>query len=441
VSGDPQQLLRDSFDQVAELYERARPKYPPELFDDLTSLAQLPDQARLVEIGCGTGQATLPLAERGYWITCIELGAQLATVARRKLARFPNVEVITANFESWQPSRTDFDAAIAFTAFHWIPLNLRYAKTASLLRDHGTLAVAATRHVLPPDGDQFFLEVQADYEAVLPDDPATKAGGPKHPDSIPDLSEEITASGLFSNLAARRYLWEVTYTANEYLAVLNTYSGHRALDHDTREELLGRIQHRIHARPGEQVRKTYLATLNIATKTAGAPPVILDLDDDYALDAPRRREDTQAWRRLDLDPQTARFLGWNVEVARSQPDAHYDQVAQQFGREWDDGSRYAFTIRRRSTGEPVGSVELRPHGDQAAASYMVAPEIRGQGIAPKALELVLTWAVRGLALRRVTLACHVENTASRRVAEKCGFELLGREGDELQYQRQLPTSP
>jgi len=122
--------------------------------------------------------------------------------------------------------------------------------------------------VLPPDGDRFFVDVQNDYDAVLPDDPATKAdaGGPPRPDDVADLSEEFASSGRFRNLATKRYLWDVTYTADDYINVLNTYSGHRALDEATRERLLSRIHSRINARPEREVRKTYLAILNVAAR-------------------------------------------------------------------------------------------------------------------------------------------------------------------------------
>ena len=266
MSSKQRQFLRTTFEQAPQLYERARPDYPAQIFDDLVALARLPHAARIVEIGCGTGQATLPLAERGYRVTCIELGQQLAAFARRKLARFPAVQVIDANFETWQPTHAEFDAVVAFTALHWIAPNVRYVKTASLLRQDGVLAVVATQHVLPPDGDDFFLEVQEDYEAVVPDDPGTIAGAPNHPDAIPDLSEEIAASGRFHNVAARRYLWDVVYTADEYVAVLDTYSSHRSLDDDTRQRLLARIHRRVEARPGGRVRKTYLAMLNVAAR-------------------------------------------------------------------------------------------------------------------------------------------------------------------------------
>lgn len=82
------QLAR-SFDDVADLYNRVRPTYPANLFDDLVALARLPPAARVVEVGCGTGQAALPLAERGFRVTCIEIGDALATVARRKLKPSP----------------------------------------------------------------------------------------------------------------------------------------------------------------------------------------------------------------------------------------------------------------------------------------------------------------------------------------------------------------
>ena len=59
------------FEQVPELYDRARPVYPPDVFDDVVTLAGLGEGARVLEIGCGTGQATLPLAERGFEVTCI----------------------------------------------------------------------------------------------------------------------------------------------------------------------------------------------------------------------------------------------------------------------------------------------------------------------------------------------------------------------------------
>jgi SAM-dependent methyltransferase len=254
---------RTSFDEVAELYERARPGYPAELFDDLAALVPGP---RLLEIGCGTGQASVPLAERGFELVCVELGARLAAIAREKLARFPHVEVVQTDFETWEPERAGFDGVVSFTAFHWIDPELRYAKPARLLRPGGVLAVAMTHGAVPVGGDPFFLEVQEDYDAVRP--PGEEAPHIPRPDEIEGLSAELAASGHFAPIAERRYEWELAYDADSYIELLQTYSDHRAMEPARRRELHERIRRRIEARPGGTVRKTHLTTLDVALVTA-----------------------------------------------------------------------------------------------------------------------------------------------------------------------------
>lgn len=130
------QLLRTTFEEVAELYERARPLYPAPLFDDLVHLTGLSAGSRVVEIGCGTGQATMPLALRGIEIVCVELGDRLAELAREKLALFPAVEVVNSSFETWEPDEGSFDAIVAFTSFHWVEpdVSLREVGTAPTRR-------------------------------------------------------------------------------------------------------------------------------------------------------------------------------------------------------------------------------------------------------------------------------------------------------------------
>src|SRR6266542_5110121 len=48
--------LRETFNEAAELYDRARPGYPPALFDELAVLAGVGPGCRVLEIGCGTGR-------------------------------------------------------------------------------------------------------------------------------------------------------------------------------------------------------------------------------------------------------------------------------------------------------------------------------------------------------------------------------------------------
>jgi RimJ/RimL family protein N-acetyltransferase len=170
------------------------------------------------------------------------------------------------------------------------------------------------------------------------------------------------------------------------------------------------------------------------------PPVI-DLDDTFVLDA-WRTEDAAAHRRLGTDPDAARWFGWTVEQARAAPDSHYLDVIARFQLGWRDGSCFSLAIRRRDDGQAVGAVEVRPLPEGANVSYLVDRELRGQGLAPGAVDAILTWAAAELALPRATVRCHVDNVASRRVAEKCGFVLVARESDELGFVRHLePAAP
>ena len=81
--------MREVFDEDPELYDRARPRYPPQVFAELAALAGLERGSPVLELGCGTGQATIPLAERGCRIVALELGRGMAALARKKLGAFP----------------------------------------------------------------------------------------------------------------------------------------------------------------------------------------------------------------------------------------------------------------------------------------------------------------------------------------------------------------
>src|SRR5258708_10420190 len=102
--GDGERLAA-TFDRAAALYQRARPGYPAELFGELIGVTGLTTADRLLEIGCATGKATLPLARRGFRITCVEPGPHLAQAARRNLAGL-DVDITEGRFEDWRPGPT-----------------------------------------------------------------------------------------------------------------------------------------------------------------------------------------------------------------------------------------------------------------------------------------------------------------------------------------------
>ncbi|MGW2639224.1 class I SAM-dependent methyltransferase [Streptomyces sp. NPDC001348] len=259
--------LGRTFDEDAELYDRARPGYPPELYDDLAELAGAGPGSRLLEVGCGTGQATVPLAGRGCRITAVEASANMAAVARRNLAGAGAgaVEVVTAEFENWPLPEEPFDAVVSATAFHWIDPAVRMAKAADALRPGGALAVVRTQHVRGGT-EEFFVEVQRCYERF---DPATPPG--LRPPAAADIdgadhAEEVARSGRFGPTVFRRYEQDLTYTTAEYLDVLRTYSGHRALSEVARNGLLACIAGLIDGRYGGRVTKRYLIELAVSRR-------------------------------------------------------------------------------------------------------------------------------------------------------------------------------
>jgi SAM-dependent methyltransferase len=248
------------FDSIAELYDRARPSYPDALVDDLIALAAIPEGGRVLEIGCGTGKLTLPLAKRGYRIDAIELGPSLAAVARRNLAAYTNVAVHNAAFEEWPLPSHQYDLAVSATAFHWIDPSARFTKTADALRPGGALAIIETQHVAGGD-ETFFNEVQACYEAH---DPTVELGLRLQPAT--SFRTDISGPGAerFASPDTRRYDVEIPYTTGEYIDVLHTYSGHIELPAANQRALYSCIRSLLDGRYGGRIRKQYLFLLAVA---------------------------------------------------------------------------------------------------------------------------------------------------------------------------------
>ncbi len=260
--------LRATFDSAAQLYQQARPDYPDAIYAELIRLAALRPGARLLEIGCATGKATVPLARRGFRITCLEIGESLARAAAQNLATCPGVEIIKSAFETWQPAGDlRFDLVYAANAWHWIDPGIRYRRAWELLRPGGHLALWNALHVLPAGGDSFFRDIQAVYdeigEGVPPGTPEYQPGG------LPDDRAEIEGSGLFEDTAIRHFDWELRYDAEGYIRLLDTFSGHIAMAQWKRDRLYGEIRRRLAKRPDGTLRRHWGSVLQVARRAGG----------------------------------------------------------------------------------------------------------------------------------------------------------------------------
>jgi SAM-dependent methyltransferase len=196
----------------------------------------------------------------------VELGAQLAEKARRTLAELP-VEIHVEPFETWESDAESFDLVYAATAWHWVDPAIRYRKAHGLLRPGGHLAFWSALHAFPEDFDPFFSEIQEVYDAIG----ESWEGGwpPPSPEEVPDDRTEIGASGLFEDVEVRRNVWETTYSAEEYIALLDTFSG-LSMEPAKREHLYREIRRRIDQRPDPRVHRHWYVILHVARRAAGA---------------------------------------------------------------------------------------------------------------------------------------------------------------------------
>ena len=263
-SAAKREALAKTFDRAAATYHEARPDYPDELFERLISVTRVQSGDTLLEIGAGTGKATLPLAKMGFRITCLEPGQQLAAICRRNVEPF-DVEVIETSFEDWRPKHNAvFDLIFAATAWKWVDPNIRYRRAWETLRTGGHLALWNAQHVFPDDGDPFFREIQSVYEEIGEGVPSD-APWPR-PGELPDDSAEIESSGFFEVIHVRHFDWEVTYDASSYIELLSTFSGHIAMEPLQRDRLYEEIRKRLTARRDGLLRRHWGTVLHVARR-------------------------------------------------------------------------------------------------------------------------------------------------------------------------------
>ncbi len=226
----------ESFDTVAKLYHVGRPNYPAELVEDVVRLTGIDAGSRVLEIGCGSGQLSLALAKQGVNLVAVELGPNLAAIAKRKLSEYPKAEVVVSAFEKWPLPVEPFDLVISATAFHWPDPNVRVAKSAEALRPGGYLAIVETRWGVDRTVRAFSQASQSCFQRWDPHyDPDFKL--PTIGD-LPTNDAELEGSDQFESPSLQRYEVHRRHTDETYGALLATWSNVIGLDERARIGLL-----------------------------------------------------------------------------------------------------------------------------------------------------------------------------------------------------------
>jgi len=269
VTADPPREQRLVFGEVAETYDRARPGYPSQLVDDVLTFAELGAHDRVLEVGCGTGKATVQFAPHGLDMLCVELNENMAAVARRNCERFPRVTIVTTSFEDWPVEPGEFRLLMSAQAWHWVSSEVRLSKAHRALAPDGALAVFWNT-VRWPD-EQMRAAVDDLYERVAPGLIASRPGFPGTRSARNVSVQELEESSLFAPVTLREYPWSETYSTARYVELLTTHSDHRMLAPDVFDRLAKGIAALVDD-AGGALHIEYVARLHMARPVSGAGP-------------------------------------------------------------------------------------------------------------------------------------------------------------------------
>ncbi|MGL5440476.1 MAG: class I SAM-dependent methyltransferase [Filifactoraceae bacterium] len=217
--------LRFKFNEDEKNYDKYRPTYPKELFLDIVNYTKMPIDCKVLEIGIGTGQATLPFLESGCRVTALELGNNLTEYVKNKFNQYKNLDVLNEDFMEYTIEKNTFDLVYCATAFHWLPLEEGYSKVKNVLKDNGAIALFWNHPFPNRQDDMSNIANKKIYDKYLPSDKDriefSKNDCQKHIDELERFG--------FKDITSKLYYRKRTLTSSEYISLLNTYSDHRSL--------------------------------------------------------------------------------------------------------------------------------------------------------------------------------------------------------------------
>lgn len=233
--------LEWTFDTVAKQYEKSRPEYVPELYEDIFKYKQTDKTSHVLEVGIGGGQATLPVLMTGCKVTAVEYGKNFSELCRYKFREFPGFSVVTSKFEDFPYESNSYDLIYSASAFHWIPEETGYPKVFDMLKSGGVFARFANHPYKDKGREKTHQALEKIYEVYMPD----SMEGSEYDEKSAKERAGIAKKYGFEDICYKLYHRTRTFSAREYTDLLGTYSDHLAIEEETRKTFFAEIEHTI----------------------------------------------------------------------------------------------------------------------------------------------------------------------------------------------------
>lgn len=233
---------------IATTYDEIRPSYPETLIQDVITKTGLKISDLLLEIGAGTGKATVQFAEKGYSIHAIELGEDMGEILKSKCETYPKVTLDIASFEDWKCTEDGKYAMIyCAQAFHWLDINIKYKKCYKLLRDDGYLVLFwynPSENAMP-----ITREIDEKVEAIIQKYVSNYFVNNSKPERLAhtgvakedERKTEIEASGLFKLTDMIEYTQETRNNAQQYLKARKSVPAFAAILDGLEDEVIAKM--------------------------------------------------------------------------------------------------------------------------------------------------------------------------------------------------------
>ena len=249
---------RTHFDEIVLDYDKIRPEYPGKLFEDILDFIG-PGKKNALEIGAGTGKATMPFLEAGYKITAVEIGANMAEFLREKFKKYTDFNVIVAAFEDAVLDANSYDLVYAASSFHWVNAEVGCPKAFGILKSGGVFALMRYNFLATRD-EALKDAIHKIYEKYYFSYYTSNPRAVRYKRTHEEFRNPSEISGNYGFADMKNYgfsdvslkLYDVTrkLDADEYIKLLDTFADHRGLPEENRAALYAEIKEIILKRGG-----------------------------------------------------------------------------------------------------------------------------------------------------------------------------------------------